>query len=86
MTTIPRRRKTDFDPAANEWRAETVRLKQKVAALEALQEVARSLTFELNLDRLLAQVVESAVAVMRASAGSLLLFDPATRELVFQIV
>ncbi len=86
MVTIPRRRKTDFDPAANEWHAEIVRLKQKFAAFEALQEAAQSLTFELTLDQLLAQILESAVRVMRASAGTLFLYDPAARELVFQVV
>ena len=86
MPTIPRRRKTDFDPAANEWFTQVTRLEQKIAALEALQEVARCLTSELNLDHLLAQILQSAVYVMRASAGSLLLFDPATNELVFKVV
>ncbi|MBI4788487.1 MAG: GAF domain-containing sensor histidine kinase [Chloroflexi bacterium] len=86
MPSLPRRRKSDFDPAANEWFSQVTRLEQKVAALEALQEVARCLTSELNLDQLLAQILSSAVQVMRASAGSLLLFDPATNELVFKVV
>jgi signal transduction histidine kinase len=70
----------------SDWQAKAARLEQQVAALKALQEVARSLTSELNLDQLLAQILQSAVAVMQASAGSLLLFDPATNELVFEVV
>lgn len=86
MPSIPRRRKTDSDPSANEWQAQAARLEQKVAALKALQEAARSLSSQLDLDQLLAQTLQSAVQVMQASAGSLLLFDPATRELVFRVV
>ncbi len=86
MTNIPHRRKTDFDPAANEWRQEAAHLEQKVAALKALQEAARSLSSQLDLDQLLSQILENAVHVMQASAGSLLLFDPATKELVFRVV
>ncbi len=86
MTNIPRRRKTDYDPAAIEWRQEIARLEQRVAALKALQEAAHSLSLQLDLDQLLSQILESAVHVMQASAGSLLLFDPATKELVFRVV
>ncbi len=86
MTNIPRRRKTDFDPAANEWRQEAVHLERKVAALKALQEAARSLSSQLDLDQLLSQILENAVHVVQASAGSLLLYDPVAKELVFRVV
>lgn len=82
----PRRRKTDFDPAAEERLVEIKRLERQVAALQALQEAARNLNSELDLDQLLARTLESAVQVMQSSAGSLLLFDPTTNELVFQVV
>ncbi|MBI5029840.1 MAG: GAF domain-containing sensor histidine kinase [Chloroflexi bacterium] len=61
-------------------------LEQRIAALEALQEVALTFSSELGLNRLLALILSSAVDVMRASAGSLLLYDPAQKELVFQVV
>jgi FOG: GAF domain len=61
-------------------------LEQRLVALEALQQVALIFSSELQLNRLLALVLSSAVDVMKASAGSLLLYDEATKELVFQVV
>ncbi len=61
-------------------------LEQRIAALEALQEMATTLTSELRLDRLLALILSCAVDVMKAEAGSLLLHDPRTNELVFEVV
>lgn len=61
-------------------------LEQRIAALEALQEIATTVTTELRLDRLLALILSSAIDVMKAAAGSLLLYDPKTNELVFQVV
>ncbi len=73
--------------AENEWlRRENKRLLEHVAALQVLQEVARSLTSELNLEPLLKNILRSAVEVMEASAGSLLLLDPRTDELVFEVI
>lgn len=61
-------------------------LEQRIAALEALQEVALTFSSDLQLNRLLALILSTAVDVMKASAGSLLLYDAATKELVFQVV
>jgi signal transduction histidine kinase len=61
-------------------------LEQRIAALEALQEVALIFSSELQHNRLLALILSSAVDVMKANAGSLLLHDDATKELVFQVV
>jgi signal transduction histidine kinase len=61
-------------------------LEQRIAALEALQEVALIFSSDLQLNRLLALILSSAVDVMKATAGSLLLYDEATKELVFQVV
>ncbi len=69
----------------SEWERRIARLEHQVAALKALQQVARSLTSELDLDCLLAQILQSAMEVMQAGAGSLLLFDPLTNELVFRV-
>ncbi len=61
-------------------------LEQRIAALEALLQTTTSLTSELRVDRLLALILSSAVDVMKAAAGSLLLYEPATDELVFKVV
>src|SRR5712692_2441362 len=67
-------------------RAQTARLERQLDAYRALQRIAQSLTSQLHLDQLLSQILQSAVQVVRASAGSLLLLDPATNELVFRVV
>lgn len=65
---------------------QTARLQKQLAAFRELQRVAYSLTSELRLDQLLSQILSSAVKVVDASAGSLLLLDPQTDELVFRVV
>jgi len=67
-------------------RAENKAARERIAALRALQLVAQSLASELNLEPLLKNILGSAVEVMDASAGSLLLIDPATDELVFEVI
>jgi len=57
-----------------------------IARLEVVQEVAQSLTLELNLEPLLHKILSAAVMVTQASAGSLLLFDDKTNELEFAVV
>lgn len=58
---------------------------ERIAALTVLQDVARNLTSELDLNKLLREILHSAVKVLKASAGSLLLWDDATNELVFAL-
>jgi len=58
---------------------------ERIAALTVLQDVARDLTSELDLNKLLRKILHSAVRVLKASAGSLLLWDEATNELVFAV-
>lgn len=58
----------------------------RIAALTVLHEIARSLTLELNLERLLHKILSQAVEVMNASAGSLFLLDEETDELVFAVI
>lgn len=62
------------------------RYEERIAALQHLQEIARSLASELNLDPLLKRILRSAVDVMGAQGGSLLLVDQRTDELVFRVV
>jgi signal transduction histidine kinase len=58
----------------------------QIAALYALQDAARTLAMELNLPLLLKKILRSAVQVMDATAGSLLLLDPSTGQLVFEVI
>jgi signal transduction histidine kinase len=59
---------------------------ERINALNVINEVDRSLTLELSLDPLLHKILAGAVEVMDASAGSLLLLDELTDELVFAVV
>lgn len=72
--------------AARNWQEQTARLERQLTAFRALQTVTHSLTSRLHIDELLAFILESAVQVVHASAGSLLLLDPQTNELVFRVV
>jgi signal transduction histidine kinase len=58
---------------------------ERIAALTVLQNVARNLISELDLNKLLREIVRSAVRVLKASDGSVLLWDEATNELVFAV-
>jgi signal transduction histidine kinase len=70
----------------NTLEAELQQAQEHIATLKVIQEVARSLTLELHLEPLLQKILAAAVAVMGASAGSLLLLDESTDELVFAVV
>ncbi len=59
---------------------------ERIAVLQVMQDVARSLSSELNVEPLLQMILGSAVQVMGASAGSLLLLDQETDELVFAVI
>jgi signal transduction histidine kinase len=65
---------------------ENKRVLDRIAVLQVLQDVARSLSSELNLDPLLHRILASAVQVMGASAGSLLLLNQRTDELIFAVI
>ena len=58
---------------------------RRTRQLTSLNEVARSLTAVLELDPLLDQILTSAVDILDCEAGSLLLLDPDTGELIFQV-
>jgi len=53
--------------------------------MATLNELARSLTSTLDLDPLLNRIIESAVEIIDCEAGSLLLVDEKTSELVFEV-
>lgn len=66
--------------------AENQVLRQKVASLQSLRDVARALTLELNLRPLLYMIMDSAADLLGASACTLLLHDKEKHELVFDVV
>jgi len=59
---------------------------QRALQLTALNDIIRQLTSTLELSPLLRNILESAVQILRCEAGSLLLVDEHTGELVFQVV
>ncbi|NIO72065.1 MAG: hypothetical protein GTN71_24335, partial [Anaerolineae bacterium] len=58
---------------------------KRIHALTALQDVSRTLTSELDLNRLLRKIVHAAVEVLDASTGSLLIWDPSDNSLIFAV-
>jgi len=58
---------------------------RRTAALTALQDIARSLTSELDLERLLRKVVCAAVQLLDAASSSLLLWQPEEDALIFTV-
>jgi signal transduction histidine kinase len=67
-------------------RQENATARERIAVLQVLHDVARSLSSELNLEPLLQMILATAVQVVGASAGSLLLLDLETNELIFQVI
>ncbi len=59
--------------------AENQALRQKVAALQSLRDMARALTLELNLRPLLYMIMDSAADLLGASACTLLLHEGEAR-------
>jgi signal transduction histidine kinase len=67
-------------------RQESAAALERLSILQVLQNLTRTLSSELNLEPLLQMILGSAVQVMGASAGSLLLLDQRTNELVFEVI
>ncbi len=72
---------TESDPAT-----QITQMAKRVDRLLALQNIASEVASELDLTRLLHKILRAAITVMNCNAGSLLLYDPATSELVFEVV
>ncbi len=58
---------------------------RRAAEMALLNDVARTLSSTLDLEEVLTRIMEQVEAMLNIEAGSLLLTDPATGELVFQI-
>jgi signal transduction histidine kinase len=67
-------------------REEVRQAQERISALTVLQEISRILTAELQLEPLLNEILRSAVQIMDATAGALILLDPETDELVFSVI
>ncbi|RPJ56047.1 MAG: GAF domain-containing protein [Dehalococcoidia bacterium] len=83
---IPELELTELREKAKALEANLEEAQQRLAALHVVHEVAQTLTSELNLGPLLRKILGVAVQVMNASAGSLLLLDESTDELVFEVI
>lgn len=60
-------------------------VRNKVAALKTLQKVSQTLASELNLTKLLRGIIHSAVEILNATTGSLLIWDHNDDTLVFAV-
>jgi signal transduction histidine kinase len=67
-------------------REEVRKAQERISALTVLQEISRILTAELQLEPLLNEILRSAVQIMDAAAGAVILLDPETDELVFSVI
>jgi phosphoserine phosphatase RsbU/P len=61
------------------------RLQEKVQRLQALIKTSAILTFSLDLDEVLRLVLEKAQAVANAEASAILLYNPVTNKLEFEV-
>ena len=59
---------------------------RRARQLKTLNDVTRQLTSTLDPERLLKNILESAVEILNCEAGSLLMLDDQTNELVFKVV
>ncbi|MBN1584240.1 MAG: GAF domain-containing sensor histidine kinase [Anaerolineae bacterium] len=60
-------------------------IQRQLIALTAVQHIAQEITSELNTKRLLNKILSSAVKVLQATEGSLVLWDASTDELVWVV-
>lgn len=65
--------------------SDIARLEEKVQRLRALIETSAILTSSLDLDEVLRLVLEKAQSVANAEASAILLFNPATNKLEFEV-
>jgi len=59
---------------------------QRLIGLRLVHDTAHDLAAELDMDRLLARILQAAMRAVEGAAGSLLLLDPARQELEFAVV
>ena len=74
------RRRRWIEQAHLEARRNTSSLKRRITSLEMIERIGRKVTSLLDLDSILASIVEAAVELSGAEEGSLLLLDESTGE------
>ncbi len=74
------RRRRWLEQAHLEVRKNTSSLKRRITSLETIERIGRKVTSLLDLDSILASIVEAAVELSGAEEGSLLLLDESTGE------
>jgi signal transduction histidine kinase/cell fate (sporulation/competence/biofilm development) regulator YmcA (YheA/YmcA/DUF963 family) len=80
------RRVFETEKGRYRWQEELIRnLEKRVEEQAVLNEMSTSLSSTLDLDQVLTLIMERINAVLKVEAGSLLLVDEETEELVFQI-
>jgi sigma-B regulation protein RsbU (phosphoserine phosphatase) len=67
-------------------RTELLALRESVRALSKLYYLSQNITRDTDVLKLLSHILDSAMAVLKASDGSLMLVDEQTNELVFAVV
>jgi signal transduction histidine kinase len=67
-------------------RTECEALRRQIEHFDVLRRITQELVSEVDIDCLLQNILRSAVQVMRGTAGSLILLDEHTDELVFRVV
>jgi signal transduction histidine kinase len=84
MQELEQARRSEREPYRRQ--EELIRnLEKRVEELELLNEISTSLSSTLDLNKVLTLIMERVNAVLKVEAGSLLLIDDETGELVFQI-
>ena len=67
-------------------KADVELLRRHVQRFQVLQRISQQLVSELDIDRLLSNILSAAIEVTEAQAGTLYLLDEASDELEFRVV
>lgn len=81
--TRPEASSSNLDSATHN---QSAALKQEIEHLRVLQQISQDLVSEIDIDLLLRNILRSAIRVMDANAGALLLLDESGDQLVFRVV
>lgn len=82
MASLPTSSAIDHEALLVQCQAQQRRIHQ----FQVLQRISQELLSEVDVDRLLHNILRAAIEVMEANAGSLILLDAMTEELVFRVV
>ncbi len=86
-TQTPTRPATPHPNRRRQWRRhEDLKLLQRERELEAARRICQALFQHINVDELVERALRTALEVVGAEAGSVLLAEPETRQLVFRYI